>query len=111
MSSELQPQQTEWEYKILVSPYGTFKKQEVFRQSLLEEAAAGWTLMEKFDDKRLRLKRPVSARQQDSSLPFNPYRTMTTSMADATREANRNAWLWIGGILFVVVIAFILLVN
>lgn len=111
MSSELQPQQTEWEYKVLVSPCGSFKKPEVFQQSLREEAMAGWTLMEKFDDKRLRLKRPVSARQQDSSLPFNPYRTVTTSMAAATREANRNAWLWIGGILFVVVIAFIMLLN
>ena len=47
MSSESQPPQTEWEYKILVSPSGSFKKQEVFQQALQEEAAGGWTLMEK----------------------------------------------------------------
>ena len=111
MSSESQPRQTEWEYKILVSPSGSFKKQDVFQQALQEEASAGWTLMEKFDNKRLRLKRPVSARDRDSSLDFNPYRTMTPSMVVATREANRNAWLWIGVIVFVVVIAFILLAN
>lgn len=111
MSSELQPQQTEWEYKILVSPSGSFKKQDVFQQSLQEEASAGWTLMEKFDNKRLRLKRPVSARDRDSSLDFNPYRTMTPSMVVATRAANRNAWFWLGVIVFVVVIAFILLAN
>ncbi len=111
MSSEFQSQETEWEYKILVSHTGSFKKQEAMQQALEEEGPAGWVLMEKFDNKRLRLKRPVSARDRDSSLDFNPYRTMTTSMADATREANRNAWFWIGGILFVVVIAFILLIN
>ena len=80
-------------------------------KALQEEAAGGWTLMEKFDNKRLRLKRPVSARDRDSSLDFNPYRTMTPSMAVATREANRNAWFWLGVIVFVVVIAFIMLSN
>ena len=112
MSSEFQSQETEWEYKILVSHTGSFKKQEAMQQALEEEGPAGWVLMEKFDNKRLRLKRPVSARDRDSSLDFNPYRTMTASMTDATREANRKAWLWIGaGMLFFIAIAVILLAN
>jgi hypothetical protein len=42
---------------------------------LAEEAQAGWTLVEKFDNSRIRLKRPVAARQQDAECTFDPYRT------------------------------------
>jgi hypothetical protein len=42
---------------------------------LAEEAQAGWTLVEKFDNSRIRLKRPAVARQQDSQCTFDPYRT------------------------------------
>jgi hypothetical protein len=45
------------------------------RAVLEEEARAGWVLVEKFDDSRLRLKRPQSARAADDSLDFDPYRT------------------------------------
>ncbi len=32
-------------------------------------------MVEKFDDQRLRFKRPASARANDASLAFDPYRT------------------------------------
>jgi hypothetical protein len=59
-----------WEFKILRSATGAFKD-----RYLAEEAQAGWTLVEKFDNSRIRLKRPAAARQQDSQCTFDPYRT------------------------------------
>ncbi len=66
-----------WEYKILRSATSQFKKPEVFQQVLGEEALAGWELLEKLDDSRIRFKRPVEARKRDISLPpeYDPYRT------------------------------------
>jgi hypothetical protein len=64
-----------WEFKILSSGTGQFRKPEVLRQALEEEARAGWVLVEKFDNQRLRLKRPASARTGDAALGYDPYRT------------------------------------
>jgi hypothetical protein len=64
-----------WEFKILRSNTGVFQKPENLRKYLEEESRAGWVLVEKFDNKRLRLKRPASARQGDAALDFDPYRT------------------------------------
>ncbi|MEZ5963967.1 MAG: hypothetical protein R3F56_09005 [Planctomycetota bacterium] len=63
------------EFKILRSATSRFKDPEFLRKSLQEEAAAGWTLVEKFDNGRIRLKRPAAAQQHDSSVQFDPYRT------------------------------------
>jgi len=65
----------DWEFKVLRSAVGAFKRPEVLRQLLDEEARAGWVLVEKFDDARVRLKRPASARERDLKLDFDPYRT------------------------------------
>jgi hypothetical protein len=67
--------QGEWEFKIVRSNTAVFRKPEVFQRLCAEEAAAGWTLVEKFDNQRLRFKRPASARAHDSALGFDPYRT------------------------------------
>ena len=67
--------QGDWEFKIVRANTMAFKNPEVFRQVCAEEARAGWTLVEKFDDSRLRFKRPVSARSGDAGLDFDPYRT------------------------------------
>jgi MYXO-CTERM domain-containing protein len=64
-----------WEFKILRSNNRAFRRPENLRKYLEEEARAGWLLVEKFDDSRIRLKRPASARGADSSLNFDPYRT------------------------------------
>jgi hypothetical protein len=66
-----------FEFKIVRSALGAFKKPQTLRQVVEEEARAGWTLLEKFDNDRLRFKRPISARAADASLPegIDPYRT------------------------------------
>jgi hypothetical protein len=64
-----------WEFKILRSATGAFKDPAVMQRYLAEEAEAGWTLVEKFDNSRIRLKRPAAARQQDAQRTFDPYRT------------------------------------
>ncbi len=60
---------------MLRSATAKFRDPVWLRTSLEEEARAGWTLVEKFDDARLRLKRPTSARAGDAALPFDARRT------------------------------------
>jgi hypothetical protein len=64
-----------WEFKILRANTAAFKKPQLLRQVCEEEARAGWVLLEKFDDSRLRFKRPASAKKGDHDLPFDAYRT------------------------------------
>jgi hypothetical protein len=66
-----------WEFKIVRSESGAFRKPEVLRKLIEEEARAGWVMLEKFDDRRIRFKRPRSARTRDVLLPpgVDPYRT------------------------------------
>jgi hypothetical protein len=66
-----------WEFKIVRSMTGSFRSPQAFQRMLQEEAQAGWELAEKFDDSRVRLKRPEGARRRDISLPdrIDPYRT------------------------------------
>jgi hypothetical protein len=67
----------DWEFKIVRSESGAFRKPEVLRRLIEEEARAGWVMLEKFDDRRVRFKRPRSARTRDALLPpgADPYRT------------------------------------
>ncbi len=66
-----------WEFKIVRSETGAFGKPEVFQSLLQEESLAGWELVEKLDNRRVRLKRRRDARRRDVTLPpgFDPYRT------------------------------------
>jgi hypothetical protein len=73
--------QGEWEFKLVRSNTGAFRSPEVLRQVCVEEARAGWTLLEKFDNQRLRFKRPVSARAGDAGLGFDPIVVTTESRA------------------------------
>lgn len=65
----------DWEFKILRSTMGGFRRPENLRRSLEDEGRAGWILVEKFDNNRIRLKRPTRARAGDAMLDFDPYRT------------------------------------
>ena len=67
----------DFEFKIVRSATGAFKKREMVEQVIAEESIAGWTFVEKFDDNRMRFKRPASARRNDFGLPagVDPYRT------------------------------------
>jgi len=76
----------EWEFKFLRSASNEFKHSDRLRAYLDEEAQAGWVLLEKFDNARLRLKRPVAARANDSGLSFDPYRT-SVGMSEGARLA------------------------
>jgi hypothetical protein len=67
--------QGDWEFKIVRANTAAFKNPEVMQQVCAEEAKAGWLLLEKFDNQRLRFKRPVSARAGDAALGFDPYRS------------------------------------
>ncbi|MFZ4574409.1 MAG: hypothetical protein ACOYN0_08425 [Phycisphaerales bacterium] len=64
-----------WEFKILRSATGAFKKPEVLRAVLEEEGRAGWVMVEKFDSHRVRLKRSKAAKAGDVGVGFDPYRT------------------------------------
>lgn len=64
-----------WEFKILRANTAAFKDPQTLKQACEEEAQAGWILVEKFDDQRLRFKRPTSAKDKDSYLPFDAYRS------------------------------------
>jgi hypothetical protein len=68
---------SEWEFKIVRSLTAAFRNPAALEQCRQEEARAGWVMVEKFDNSRVRFKRPVSARQNDSRLPpeVDPYRT------------------------------------
>lgn len=63
-----------WEFKILRSATGKFRDPAFVRATLAEEAQAGWSLLEKFDNARMRLKRPASARDGDRGRAIDPYR-------------------------------------
>ncbi|HEU4886664.1 MAG TPA: hypothetical protein VFV49_02175 [Thermoanaerobaculia bacterium] len=66
----------DWEFKIVRANRAVFGKPAHFNRVLAEEARAGWVLVEKFDDMRLRFKRSRQARLNDSMLPpgVDPYR-------------------------------------
>ena len=72
-----QPQDlgADWEFKILRSVTSAFGRPGKLKKALDQEAKAGWALVEKFDNNRIRLKRPTSARSGDGELGFDPYRT------------------------------------
>ncbi|HOP07471.1 MAG TPA: hypothetical protein PLF13_09285 [candidate division Zixibacteria bacterium] len=65
-----------WEFKIVRANTRKFRTAEAVKQLCDEEAKAGWELIEKFDDSRIRFKRPVSRRSQDSHSEIDPYRTL-----------------------------------
>src|SRR5262245_42236312 len=66
----------DWEFKIVRANTPAFRSAVHLHRLLEEEARAGWTLVEKFDNSRIRLKRPRQARLNDSALPpgVDPYR-------------------------------------
>ncbi len=65
----------ELEYKIIQSQTPLFASTPKMMEILDEEAKAGWTLLEKEDNYRLKLKRDVSNRDNDKNLDFDAYRS------------------------------------
>lgn len=68
-----------WEFKIVRSNFGRFRKPEAIRALCDREAKAGWEMLEKFDNNRIRFKRRVEKRSQDQYLEGDPYRSSADS--------------------------------
>ena len=68
-----------WEFKIVRANSRKFKGADAIRRLCEEEAHAGWEMVEKFDDSRIRFKRRVEMRSRDQHLgpgSVDPYRTL-----------------------------------
>jgi len=67
-----------WEFKIVRANSRKFKNAESVRRLCEEESHAGWEMVEKFDDSRIRFKRRLELRSQDQHMgpgAVDPYRT------------------------------------
>ena len=64
-----------WEFKILRTSSGGFRGRKILNKVCAEESQAGWILLEKLDDHRLRFRRPITARDRDNQCKIDPYRT------------------------------------
>ena len=64
-----------WEFKIVRSVFGRFGKYNVVQELCKREAEAGWEMVEKFDNERIRFKRRIENRKRDAQLGYDPYRT------------------------------------
>ena len=75
MTKYTQDELNGWEFKIIRSNFRSFRDYEKVQNICREEAQAGWELVEKFDDQRLRFKRKIENRSKDQYLETDPYRT------------------------------------
>jgi len=64
-----------WEFKIVRAGFNKFKNPGIVRKICEEESKAGWEMLEKFDDKRIRFRRHIKNRSNDQFLDVDPYRT------------------------------------
>ena len=64
-----------WEFKIVRSTFGSFSNADKVEKLCREEARAGWEMLEKFDDYRIRFKRRTDKRATDQFAEIDPYRT------------------------------------
>jgi hypothetical protein len=90
-----------WEFKIVRASMAAFSKPERFRALLEEEKKGGWVLVEKFDDCRIRLKRPAGAKVMEGDFTdgYDPYR----SWVGVTGEQRTRIILGVvAGMLFIV---------
>lgn len=78
MTNYTQDDLQNYEFKILRSAVSGFRSRETMAKALEEEATHGWQLVEKFDDARIRLKRPRGAKSRINTgvgAGTDPYRT------------------------------------
>ncbi|MBC6480627.1 MAG: hypothetical protein GDA56_25535 [Hormoscilla sp. GM7CHS1pb] len=70
------PQTGDWEYKIVRASSDLFRDPKVFRKLCREEEYAGWVLLEKLDNQRVRFQRSRASRQPiaPGPRPIDPYR-------------------------------------
>lgn len=93
-----------WEFKIVRSNGKIIG--DKFQELIAEEAKNGWELVEKFDDYRIRFKRRIEKRQQDSCAEIDPYRTQV-GISDA-----RLVFMILGGVFaFVAILVGIIILT
>jgi hypothetical protein len=65
-----------WEFKIVRANRNLFGNPAILQCLCKEEAEAGWIMLEKLDDRRVRFKRPIGLREVVKSefLNYDPYR-------------------------------------
>lgn len=70
------PRLVGWEFKIVRAKSNLFRDPQVFHLLCEEEGEAGWILLEKLDDRRVRFKRPIALREiiKSEFLSYDPYR-------------------------------------
>ena len=100
-----------WEYKIVRANSDLFRKPEIFQKLCREEAEAGWVLLEKLDDRRVRFKRLLALREKIDlqALTFDPYRCHYGS------SSNWITWVGAAAFLFAITLpsylGFVLVSN
>ncbi len=79
-----------WEFKIVRANRDLFQNSAIFNRVCAEEAEAGWILLEKLDERRLRFKRPMALREliKPETLNRDPYRCYY--------RASTNLKTWLG---------------
>jgi hypothetical protein len=65
----------ELEYKVITSQTPLFADTSKMHEVLEQEAKAGWRLLEKQDNFRIKLQRDISLRENDKNLEIDAYRT------------------------------------
>jgi len=90
-----------WEFKIVRSELGRFSRREVVQSLCEREARAGWEMVEKFDNSRIRFKRRVENRAKDQYLDFDPYNTSLGSVSGGAVALIIGAILLLGGLVAV----------
>ncbi len=63
-----------WQFKIVRGTFKTARQVEAVQQ---EQAEYGWVLVEIFDERRIRFKRPASEAAKDAYREGNPYATLS----------------------------------
>lgn len=71
------PRMVGWEFKIVRAERDLFRDPVILKRLCEEEESAGWIMLEKLDDRRIRFKRPIALREivKAEFLPFDPYRS------------------------------------
>jgi len=93
----------ELEYKIVQSTTPLFAKLQNIDAIMAEESKAGWQLVEKYDNYKLRLQRNISHRANDKTLPFDAYRSQVGVNNLITYGLAAVATLGVVYIIFVIV--------
>jgi hypothetical protein len=75
--TERDPRLVGWEFKIVRAQRDLFRDPVVLKRLCDEEESAGWIMLEKLDDRRIRFRRPIALREiiKAEFLSFDPYRS------------------------------------